>query len=144
MSWPQFASVRSVPDAHHGYSTIHDQIKNSSQDLQILVLTHDMVLYERHSTTPKIDFEIIQPKSSHFLKLGLLHPLGGGQQPLDALVLIDHAGLRRLVLPYGWGIGKHVTRSEMRTIMQSRYADQLLSSIRRLHEEADYAMEDTH
>jgi len=43
-----------------------------------------------------------------FLQLGLLHPLGGGKTPLDALVLIDGQGRRRLVVPFGWGAGKHV------------------------------------
>ncbi|KAF2142226.1 uncharacterized protein K452DRAFT_318507 [Aplosporella prunicola CBS 121167] len=41
-----------------------------------------------------------------FLLLSLLHPLGGGQTPLDALVVLDSQGLRRLVLPFGWGAGK--------------------------------------
>ncbi|KAK0650057.1 hypothetical protein DIS24_g7179 [Lasiodiplodia hormozganensis] len=45
---------------------------------------------------------------NHYLKLGLLHPLGGGQAAMDALVVLDARGRRRLVLPFGWGAGRHV------------------------------------
>jgi hypothetical protein len=44
---------------------------------------------------------------NHFVHLGLSHPLGG-DLPLDALVVIDARGKRRLVLPFGWGGGRHV------------------------------------
>ncbi|KAI5838948.1 hypothetical protein DFP73DRAFT_242274 [Morchella snyderi] len=37
------------------------------------------------------------------LALGLLHPLGGGRQALDAIVVLDRDSLRRMVLPVGWG-----------------------------------------
>ncbi|KAF2842921.1 hypothetical protein M501DRAFT_1053712 [Patellaria atrata CBS 101060] len=42
------------------------------------------------------------------LTLGLLHPLGGGTGALDAIVLLDAGGRRRLVVPFGWGAGRHI------------------------------------
>ena len=42
-----------------------------------------------------------------FIRLGLFHP--SGTQPLDAIVLLDWCGRRRLVVPFGWGAGKWVT-----------------------------------
>ncbi|KAK8226511.1 hypothetical protein BKA81DRAFT_172396 [Phyllosticta paracitricarpa] len=44
--------------------------------------------------------------ANHFLRLGLLHPLGGGLAGMDALVLLDHRARRRLVVPFGWGVGR--------------------------------------
>ncbi|RPA90799.1 hypothetical protein L873DRAFT_1716642 [Choiromyces venosus 120613-1] len=37
------------------------------------------------------------------LSLGLLHPLGGGRQALDAIVILDRDSRQRVVLPVGWG-----------------------------------------
>ncbi|KAG0641125.1 hypothetical protein HOY80DRAFT_1008705 [Tuber brumale] len=37
------------------------------------------------------------------LSLGLLHPLGGGRQALDAIVILDRDSRERVVLPVGWG-----------------------------------------
>jgi hypothetical protein len=56
------------------------------------------------------------PPNNHFVRLGLLHPLGGGKLPLDALVVLDRNGRRRLVLPFGWGAGKHVDTPAGRSI----------------------------
>ncbi|KAH0551685.1 hypothetical protein GP486_007097 [Trichoglossum hirsutum] len=39
--------------------------------------------------------------------LGLLHPLGGGREALDAVVVLDACGRRRMVLPVGWGQSRH-------------------------------------
>lgn len=36
--------------------------------------------------------------------------------PLDALVVVDKKGRRRLVLPFGWGAGKHVDTPAGRSI----------------------------
>ncbi|KAF3931779.1 hypothetical protein ABW19_dt0204846 [Dactylella cylindrospora] len=36
--------------------------------------------------------------------LGLLHPLGGGRQALDAIVVLDSKLRRRMLLPIGWGV----------------------------------------
>ncbi|KAL7267687.1 hypothetical protein RUND412_009714 [Rhizina undulata] len=37
------------------------------------------------------------------LSLGLLHPLGGGRQALDAIVVLDRDSRKRMILPVGWG-----------------------------------------
>jgi len=62
------------------------------------------------------------PSYNHFVRLGLLHPLGGGKYPLDALVVIDRHGRRRLVLPFGWGAGKHADTPAGRSIQQRMMA----------------------
>ncbi|KAK6340976.1 hypothetical protein TWF696_009288 [Orbilia brochopaga] len=38
--------------------------------------------------------------------LGLMHPLGGGRQALDAIVVLDSKLRRRMMLPVGWGVKK--------------------------------------
>ncbi|KAF8422880.1 hypothetical protein EV426DRAFT_150325 [Tirmania nivea] len=38
------------------------------------------------------------------LHLGLMHPLGGGRQSLDAIVVLDRQNRRRMFLPVGWGV----------------------------------------
>lgn len=44
------------------------------------------------------------------LRLGLLHPLGGGRTALDAVVVVDWRGRRRMLFPIGWqgreGVGE--------------------------------------
>lgn len=32
-----------------------------------------------------------------------MHPLGGGRQSLDAIVVLDWENRRRMILPVGWG-----------------------------------------
>ncbi|KAF1998051.1 hypothetical protein P154DRAFT_622031 [Amniculicola lignicola CBS 123094] len=62
------------------------------------------------STVASFSLPLVQaigPGYNHFVRLGLLHPLGGGQIPLDALVVVDTKGRRRMVLPFGWGAGRH-------------------------------------
>ncbi|KAH7073029.1 hypothetical protein BKA63DRAFT_56086 [Paraphoma chrysanthemicola] len=80
-----------------------------SPSLQPLVLCHDPYTHNLSSNAsfalPMI--QAVDPPNNHFVRLGLLHPLGGGKFPLDALVVLDHKGRRRLVLPFGWGAGKH-------------------------------------
>ncbi|KAF2133936.1 hypothetical protein P153DRAFT_281012 [Dothidotthia symphoricarpi CBS 119687] len=81
-----------------------------SPSLQALVLCHDPSTHTLSTTAP-FSLPLIQavaPLQNHFVRLGLLHPLGGGKLPLDALVVLDWKGRRRLVLPFGWGAGKHV------------------------------------
>ncbi|KAF3311779.1 hypothetical protein TWF173_008050 [Orbilia oligospora] len=53
--------------------------------------------------------------------LGLLHPLGGGRQALDAIVVLDSKLRRRMLLPIGWV----KPRSQPRGIMglENTYAD---------------------
>jgi hypothetical protein len=45
---------------------------------------------------------------NHFLRLGMIHPLGGGKHVLDSIIVVDTVGRCRLVLPIGWGMGKHI------------------------------------
>lgn len=71
---------------------------------------------------------------NHFVRLGLLHPLGGGEYPLDALVVIDARGKRRLVLPFGWGAGKHAGTPAGR-IVQTRLMDLLRHCVEKLARE---------
>lgn len=60
--------------------------------------------------------QAVGPNYNHFVKLGLLHPLGGGKFPLDALVVVDTQGRRRLVLPFGWGAGRHASTPAGRVV----------------------------
>ncbi|KAH8731423.1 hypothetical protein GQ44DRAFT_671279 [Phaeosphaeriaceae sp. PMI808] len=84
---------------------------NISPSLQAFVLCHEPSSHNPSSAAP-FSLPLIQavePSHNHFVRLGLLHPLGGGKFPLDALVVLDPSGRRRLVLPFGWGAGKHAT-----------------------------------
>ncbi|KAF2239146.1 hypothetical protein EV356DRAFT_528435 [Viridothelium virens] len=54
-----------------------------------------------HSPLP-----VLPTPQQTFIRLGLFHP--SGSQPLDAIVLLDWCGRRRLVVPFGWGAGKWV------------------------------------
>ncbi|CAA9962266.1 hypothetical protein PTNB73_03167 [Pyrenophora teres f. teres] len=72
-----------------------------SPSLQAFVLCHDPPTH-RISPSAPFSLPLIQaatPSNNHFVRLGLLHPLGGGKFPLDALVVLDGKGRRRLVLP---------------------------------------------
>ncbi|KAF2109124.1 hypothetical protein BDV96DRAFT_469122, partial [Lophiotrema nucula] len=80
-----------------------------SPSLQALVLCCDPASHVPSASTPS-SLPLIQavaPEYNHFVKLGLSHPLGGGHLPLDALVVVDPRARRRLVLPFGWGAGRH-------------------------------------
>lgn len=84
---------------------------NLAPTLQSFVLCHEPATH-RLSTLAPFSLPLIQgvtPSNNHFVRLGLLHPLGGGKFPLDALVVLDTQGRRRLVLPFGWGAGKHAS-----------------------------------
>ncbi|PVI01337.1 hypothetical protein DM02DRAFT_359759 [Periconia macrospinosa] len=80
-----------------------------SPSLQALVLCRDPASHmPTFSTTFSLPLvQAVSPSYNHFVRLGLLHPLGGGEHPLDALVVVDSRARRRLVLPFGWGAGKH-------------------------------------
>ncbi|KAL7774761.1 hypothetical protein CFE70_005675 [Pyrenophora teres f. teres 0-1] len=91
-------------------ATPTDNLLTLSPSLQAFVLCHDPPTH-RISPSAPFSLPLIQaatPSNNHFVRLGLLHPLGGGKFPLDALVVLDGKGRRRLVLPIGWGAGKHV------------------------------------
>ncbi|KAF2645446.1 hypothetical protein P280DRAFT_120146 [Massarina eburnea CBS 473.64] len=85
------------------------ELYKMSPSLQALVLCRDPTIHTP-STNATFSLPLIQavsPSYNHFVRLGLLHPLGGGECPLDALVVVDTKARRRLVLPFGWGAGKH-------------------------------------
>jgi hypothetical protein len=96
--------------------------------LQALVLCRDPATHIP-TTSASFSLPLIQavgPSYNHFVRLGLLHPLGGGEFPLDALVVIDTKGRRRLVLPFGWGAGKHagtpagrIVRTQLMQLLRS-------------------------
>jgi hypothetical protein len=91
------------------YSSILPDLYAISPSLQALVLCHEPSTHKL-SSKPPFSLPLIQavePSNNHFVRLGLLHPLGGGKFPLDALVVLDQRARRRLVLPFGWGAGKH-------------------------------------
>ncbi|RAR15953.1 hypothetical protein DDE83_000750 [Stemphylium lycopersici] len=93
---------------------------NLSPSLQAFVLCHEP---STHNLSPSAPFSLpllqaTTPSNNHFVRLGLLHPLGGGKFPLDALVVLDRHGRRRLVLPFGWGAGKHAATPAGRSIQQ--------------------------
>lgn len=60
-----------------------------------------------------------------FIRLGLFHP--SGTQPLDAIVLLDWYGRRRLVVPFGWGAGKWVTGTNGNS--NAHQADELMHAL---------------
>jgi hypothetical protein len=95
--------------AHIQHSKALPELYALSPSLQAFVLCHDP---STHVLSPAAPFSLpliqaYEPPNNHFVRLGLSHPLGGGKFPLDALVVLDPRGRRRLVLPFGWGAGKH-------------------------------------
>ncbi|KAF2099110.1 hypothetical protein NA57DRAFT_56733 [Rhizodiscina lignyota] len=82
-----------------------------------------------HLTT--FPFTTINPAnpSRTFTRLGLLHPLGGGREALDAIVLLDRQGRRRLVLPFGWGSGRHVRDAAGGWIVRERFFEVLVKAV---------------
>lgn len=91
-----------------------------SPTLQPLLLCHDP---STHRISPRAPFSLpllqaATPTCNHFVRLGLMHPLGGGTFPLDALVVIDRQGRRRLVLPFGWGAGRHADTPAGRSVQR--------------------------
>jgi len=53
--------------------------------------------------------------------------MGGGSQGLDALVLVDPDGKRRLVLPFGWGAGRLASQNKA---LGERYRDVLVGAVK--------------
>jgi len=109
-----------------------------SPNLQALVLCRNPSTHIPSTSTPFSLplIEAVGGSYNHFVRLGLLHPLGGGQDPLDALVLLDALGRRRLLLPFGWGAGRHVGAVGGGRIVQGRFMDALTGCIRGLIEES--------
>jgi hypothetical protein len=112
------------------------QLYSLAPGLQALVLCRDP---STHCPSAAAAFSLplaqaVGPGYNHFVRLGLLHPLGGGEHPLDALVVVDARARRRLVLPFGWGAGKHAGTPAGR-IVQTHLVDLLLSCVETLARE---------
>ncbi|KZM23044.1 hypothetical protein ST47_g5676 [Ascochyta rabiei] len=95
-----------------------DELYAIAPSLQAFVLCYDPATHNLSETAP---FSLplisaVDPPNNHFVRLGLLHPLGGGKFPLDALAVVDKKGHRRLVLPFGWGAGRHADTPAGRSI----------------------------
>lgn len=113
-------------------------LMKESPNLQALILTSTPkdALYTT-SSDPFV-LPIVEAKgnpANHFLKLGLLDPLGDGKRPMDAIVLLDASGKRRLVLPFGWGVGRHVTDILVGQVVLDTYPAVLEESVEALENE---------
>ena len=72
------------------------------------------------------------------------HPNSAEQLHPTALVLIDRSGRRRLVLPFGWGAGRHVLDGAGGWIVRERFAEILLKAVGNLEREWMEEMEERH
>lgn len=73
-----------------------------------------------------------------FTRMGLMHPMGGGKEPLDAIVVVDRRGevsKRRLVLPFGWGAGKFVQDGAGGWMVRGRLMEVLRDSVEEIARE---------
>lgn len=121
--WYVFENLEARPKLS-SYSSALDDLYAIAPSLQALVLCHDPQT-QRTSTTAPFSLPLISavdPPHNHFVRMGLLHPLGGGKFPLDALAVVDRLGRRRLVLPFGWGAGKHADTPAGRSIQNKMMA----------------------
>lgn len=111
---------------------------NLSPSLQALVLCRDPSTHVlSNSPSTSYSLPLIQAVGSgynHFVRLGLLHPLGAGQFPLDAIVVLDSRGRRRLVLPFGWGAGRHAGSAGGK-LVRDTMTDLLLRCVGTLYKE---------
>ena len=110
-----------------------------SPNLQTLILASSFPRIASILTAPQCSLPVVEvhgtpPKP--FLQLGLLHPLGGGKEPLDAIVVLDTKGKRRLVLPFGWGAGRHIHDPVAGSAVKERFNDILRDSIEALEAES--------
>jgi hypothetical protein len=109
-----------------------------SQNIQILILTNRPMEAVTLTACDPFALPIVEAKgkpANHFLKLGLLDPLGDGKQPLDAIILLDAGGRRRLVLPFGWGVGRHVIDVLTSQAVLDRFSAVLKESVEALEGE---------
>jgi len=119
------------------HSSALEELYSISPSLQAIVLCHDPPNHKPSTTAP---FSLplisaVDPPNNHFVRLGLLHPLGGGKFPLDALAVVDRKGRRRLILPFGWGAGKHADTPAGKSI-QNKMMTLLKHCIETLEKEA--------
>jgi hypothetical protein len=85
-----------------------------------------------------LTFPTIRPSNPvrTYTSLGISHPFGGRPMALDAVVLMDRAGRRRLVLPFGWGAGKYAADEQGGgLVIQERLADALVTAVGHAEEE---------
>lgn len=120
----------------HVPSSILPELYTLSPSLQAFILCHDP---PTHNPSSKASFSLpliqaYEPPNNHFVRLGLLHPLGGGKFPLDAIAVLDQKGRRRLVLPFGWGAGKHASTPAGKSI-QAKFLQLLKICVDRLEQE---------
>ncbi|KAF2499270.1 hypothetical protein BU16DRAFT_547671 [Lophium mytilinum] len=109
-----------------------------SPTLQALVLCHNPSSHIP-STSTSVSLPLVEAigaSGNHFVRLGLLHPLGNGQDPLDAIVVLDPLGRRRLLLPFGWGAGRHAGAVGGGRIVQRRFVEALTECVRSLVRES--------
>jgi hypothetical protein len=109
-----------------------------SPHLQALIVTRSLPTTHILIPTLSISLPAVEAHGNppnHFLRLGLLQPLGGGSKALDAIALIDPDGKRRLMLPFGWGVGKYVTDAVGGKLVQDRYLELLRKGITEIEEE---------
>lgn len=131
-----YVVLRAISVALTVVSSMLPDLYAMSPSLQALVLCRDPSTHIP-TTTAEISLPLVQavgPNYNHFVRLGLLHPLGGGDFPLDALVVVDTRGRRRLVLPFGWGAGRHAGTPAGR-IVQIRLTELLRKCIGTLVQE---------
>ena len=119
-------------------SRILSELLEISPNLQTLILASSFprtasILTALQYSLPIVEVNGTPPKP--FLQLGLLHPLGGGKEPLDAIVVVDAKGKRRLVLPFGWGAGRHILNPIASSVVKERFSDILRDSIKALEAE---------
>lgn len=129
--------VTHQPISLHANSAALPHLHRLSPTLQPILLTRDPSFALPH-LSPAPPFPLLAAKGhpqNHFLKLGLLHPLGGGQAAMDALVVLDARGRRRLVLPFGWGAGRHVGKAVGGDMVQERLMEVLRTGVEELERE---------
>ncbi|KIW01476.1 uncharacterized protein PV09_07230 [Verruconis gallopava] len=125
--------------------SVYSTLIQCSPNIQSLVLTRESKALTRAMETSPICLPVVETQgnpANHFLKLGLLHPLGGGRQPLDAMVVIDTESRRRMVLPFGWGAGRHISDPVTGPIVQQRFIALLINGVQTLEREKADATKD--
>ncbi|KAI9818034.1 MAG: hypothetical protein M1827_000658 [Pycnora praestabilis] len=114
-------------------------LRKISPSIEFVAITHIHPPINRAELIPVVHIPIIHtigaPDPPYLGLLGLLHPLGGGQQGLDAYVVVDRQGYRRLVLPIGWGVGKHFNDENGGKIVREEILTALSEGVRELEEE---------
>jgi hypothetical protein len=117
----------------------------SSPNLQAIILTPSPAAAVSALVSTLLTFPIVEAQgkpANHFLKLGLLNPLGSGKEPLDAIIVLDPKGKRRLVLPFGWGVGTKVDDCTAGGATRERFLSVLGENIKDLEQEKTKNLKD--